>query len=376
MLEGAVRAASSRPSRSLIVGLTSLMLAWLASAASGQMVPYTVQVVALSDQAAALSVQNDLIRSGYPAYVVRAISEQGDVYRVRVGAFADRNSALLYASGMPLVSGSEPVPALAQGIPGGIMPLAPRLVADLETAGLDVLLGRVPGGIAVRTQVAEPLAQADYLLLLAGEARRFQAWRLGVDDDGELIRLRELLLWPDNWPNDPDDVRVGYRNSLLSLVAERLAVPVEDLAEAEYQPGPDAPPTLLVIERGFTSLLEGSDLLGVGLPPEDMSAFGPEEFLRAPAWPEGEALPGLEDVLTLAELLALEPPVAGSGWQATPDGEFVRLTVTEPEAAGVQATTAAGTTWRAGLGRPLWSDGRYLFAWLDDRLLIYDFVRR
>lgn len=371
---GVGAAALPSPARLLLAMLAVL---WLCQLAAAQSVVYTVQVVALSEYDGASSVQNDLLRSGYPAYIVRSTSDQGDVFRVRVGAFADRNSALLYASGMPQIAGGRPVPALAEGsIPFGIMPLAPRLLADIETADLDLVLGQVPDGIAVRTQAAGGSVQADYLLVVDGQLRSYRAWRLGVDEDGELIRLRELLLWPENWVNDPDEVRAGFRSSLLSLVAERMALPVADLIAAEYRPSEDGPPRLFVVERGPTSLLEGSELLGVGLPAEGVSEFGPVAFLRLAAFPDEMELPGLTEPLALSELLAGEMAVVGSGWEATADGDYVRLTLTDPATAGVQATTAAGTTWRAGLGRPLWSEGRYLLAWLDGRLLIYDFVIR
>ena len=89
----------------------ALALAGHLTLASAQSIAYTVQVVALSDQEAALGIQTDLLREGFPAYVVRSTSDQGDVFRVRVGAFADRASTLLYASGMPgSVEGSRSRP--------------------------------------------------------------------------------------------------------------------------------------------------------------------------------------------------------------------------------------------------------------------------
>lgn len=359
-----------------------LLLGLLFGAAGAQIVPYTVQVIALSDLEAALNVETDLRRSGFHAYVVRSTTEQGAVFRVRVGAFADRNAALLYASGMPAVAGSMPVPAVAEGIPADIMPLAPRILADVPVAGLDIEVGVLPGGFAMRLQPSEPLGQAEYLLFEGGAARRYRAWNLGIDEQGELVRVREMLLWPENWANDPDDVRDGFRNSLLALVAERLGVGVDVLAAAEYRLGEEEPPRLLVVERGPTSMLEGSELLGIGLPGEagsEMGELGPVEFLRSAAWPEDQELPGIADTMTLAELVELAgsgQPVEGTGWQAAADAAYIRLTITDPEAAGVQGKVAQGASWRAGLGRPLWSDGSYLIAWLDERLLVYGFVLR
>lgn len=361
--------------RAAAVALCALLPAALAQT----LVPFTVQVVALSDLEAATDIQTDLLRSGFPAYTVRSMSEQDDVFRVRVGAFADRSAALLYASGMPTVAGGMPVPAVAENIPAWIMPLAPLVLAEVPTDGREVELARLPSGFALRLQATdlEAPGQAEYLLFVDGRASAYRAWSLGVDEDGELVRVRELLLWPENWANDSDDVRAGFRNSLLALIAERLGVPVSALAEAEFRPVADGPPRLLVVERGPTTLLEGSELLGVGIPGPEMGERGPTEFLRSPAWSEDADLPGLEVEMTLSELLASEGAVSGSGWEAVADGAFVRLTVTDPVAAGAQGATMAGTSWRASLGRPVWSDGRYLLAALDDhRLLVYDFVVR
>ena len=91
-------------------------------AAVAQQASYTIQVVALSDRDSATDIMGDLLRQGFPAYVVRSTSSAGDVFRVRVGAFANRPAALLYAEAMPLVAGGQPVPALAEGIPEGHTP--------------------------------------------------------------------------------------------------------------------------------------------------------------------------------------------------------------------------------------------------------------
>ncbi len=395
--------------RRLAAALAVLLAAGF-SVAQAQVVPYTVQVIALSDHQAALSVQADLLRSGFPAYVTRAASEQGDVWRVRVGAFADRSSVLLYVSGMPPVAGVTPVPALVESIPPGIMPLAPRILAEVPVAGVDIAVAVLEDGFVMRVASSQAPGQADFLLFSGGAVHRYRAWQLGFDSSGELIRVRELLMWPENWANDSAEVRDGFHRSLLALVAERLGVGSEEVAAAEYRPSADEPPRLLVVERGTTSLLEGAELLAIGRQVEsgetgetgetgepgeageagetgsaaaelrgEFGEFGTVEFLRSAAWPAGEELPELADSSTLAELVAAAEsgePILGRGWQAVADGAYIRLTITDPAAAGAEGTTGQGTSWRASLGRPLWSEGSYLVAWLEERLLVYGFVLR
>lgn len=365
----------------------TLAAALLLAAGAAQVVPYTVQVIALSDHQAALSVQADLLRSGFPTYVTRAASEQGDVWRVRVGAFADRTSVLLYVSGMPPVAGVTPVPALVESIPAGIMPLAPRVLAEVPVEGVDIAFAELENGFVMRVESREDPGQAEFLLFDGGAVRRYRAWRLGFDESGELVRVRELLLWPENWANDSAEVRDGFRRSLLALVAERLAVGVDEVAAAEYRPSDEEPPRLLIVERGVTSLLEGSELLAIGRPSEAsdeeglmFGSFGPFEFLHAPGWPEDAEILDLVEPLDLADIIGAAgqvAPIEGRGWQAVADGAYTRLTITDPDAAGAaEGTTAQGTSWRASLGRPLWSEGSHLVAWLDERLLIYGFVLR
>lgn len=324
-----------------------------------QSVSYTVQVVALSDLDGALNLQNDLIRQGFPAYVVRSTSAQGDVFRVRVGAFGNRAAALSYASGMPATAGSQPVPALAESIPAGITPLAPVLLVELPLAGQEVAVGNLAEALVLRAQVEEPLRAAEYTIAAGGAVERATAWRLG-ERDGQRLWVRETLLWPPTWREESDAVREGFRASLVRLLAERLGVDPEAVAEAEYRPEPEAAPRLIVVELEAPDRPDGVVLLGVGLPAAGMTPAGPVDYLGI----SPDELPPIASEVDLAGLIA-EPPevVETETWQATSDGEYVRL-------------EAFGSSWRAGLGRPLWTDGRYLLALVEDSLFVYDFVRR
>ena len=372
---------------------SGLLIVWLVAASAvvhAQSVSYTVQVVALSDQEAALDVQSDLIRDGFPAYVVGSRSEQGDVFRVRVGAFANRAAALLYASGMPQVGGVQPVPALAESIPAGIMPLAPMVLLDESLVGREVAVGTfddqmiirlrsVHGSGAEGSTARDPTAttpdgaeavapssaaawaaqQPEFVIVQGSVVLRRRAWRFG-EVDGAHLWVRDTLLWPATWQDETDEVRAGFRASLLRLLAERLGVEVADVEAASYQPDADGPPLLIVVELAAPDQPDGVRLLGLGLPAGGFDAHGPLEYLGITR----EELPPLLVDVTVDELLA-EPQVIieGEGFTATSDDGFIRLT--------------AGTlSWRAGLGTPLWSGGQRLLAVVDDRVLVYGFVER
>ncbi len=252
----------------------------LVHSAWAQSINYTVQVVALSDRDGALSVQNDLLRQGFPAYVVRSTSAQGDIFRVRVGAFANRPAALHYANAMPEVSGGRAVPALAEAIPAGITPLAPRLLFEQDVSGNELRLLAFPeGGLALRLQWRVPLGQAEYVIYRGGTVERVKAWQLVDGPDGQRLRVRDMALWADTWQQDPQEVRDAYEANVLALVAERLGVGAAKVAAARYVPPGDEVPRLIVVEKLTPRLSDVPELLGVGLPASGMTAAGPIAYL-------------------------------------------------------------------------------------------------
>ncbi len=412
-----------------LVAIAALLLGGV-HFAWAQSINYTVQVVALSDRDGALSVASDLLRQGYPAYVVRSTSAQGDIFRVRVGAFANRPAALHYANAMPEVSGGRAVPALAEAIPPGITPLAPRLLFEQDVSGTEPRLLAFPdGALALRLQWRVPLGQAEYVIFRNGTVERVKAWQLVDGPNGQRLRVRDMPLWPDTWQQDAPEVRDAYEANLLVLFAERLGVSAAKVQAARYVPPGDEVPRLIVVELLAPGAVDGPKLLGVGLPASGMTASGPIAYLGIdpgllPGVPESARLDlatrsvtgtlaeatwsgfekstpeatgeepaqrneGAEEPATPpeappapdgdeaepAEPAAPEPAaaqpgvVSGDEWQAVADGSFVRLT-------SFGEGGVASASWRACVGMPLWSDGNYLLALQDGELLVYDFLPR
>ena len=130
---------------------------------------FTVQVLAFADAARAVEASRPLIEAGFPAYVARGTGPSGDVYRVRVGAFADREGARRFAAAMPDVALTRPVPAVAEGFPDGLFPL----LAGVAWVGEgEVALLSWPGGFALRHVDAGGVAS---LILVEGDALRVVA---------------------------------------------------------------------------------------------------------------------------------------------------------------------------------------------------------
>lgn len=337
------------------VTLPALLMMLLGSCGLAQNIAYTVQVVAVSDQAQAFSLIRELGVEGYPAYATRATTEQGDVVRVRIGGFANRGAALLYAETMPdfPAPGSRPLPALADNIPAGVMPLEPRLL--LDTSRSDFRLLRWGEGVAVEF-AAEPESPSGYTLIQAGVAVAFKAWLAWREPDGLVLRYRDLPLWPDNWQELTEEQLDAEQATVLEFVAARLELEAGDLPDAVRQRAGE--PVLVVLERfnPWQSVAVGQ-LLAVTLPQEDSRWQG--ELLGT-----GVPEPELEVLLENPSALA-GTTVEGDGWTVTPDGPFM-----------LQSTEQLTRSWRAAVGTPLWTDGSHLLARHEGRLLLYDFLER
>ena len=338
-----------RPSL-LVAVLFSVVLSLSAGAAA---ISYTVQVVAVSDQEVALEVQGQLLRQGFPAYVVRASTGDRDVYRVRVGAFANRGAALSYAEAMPQVFGSRPVPALAETIPGGIMLLEPELL--LDSAAVDgVVLLEWGDEVAVRIQLSAD-APAGYHVFDGDATAEFEAWSAVPLEQG-VLRVRNLALWPSTWDEDAAAVLEAFQRSMVSFVAGELALSADEVAGAIFS---GEPPYLVVLERADPQQADPGELLALGLPGE-MGVSGPVEYLG-----EASLLPTPVEVLYAFDGLLPDGPLQGEGWTALADEGFTRIDPNDGSAG-----------WRAGVGVPLWSGGRYLLTTDGARLRLFRLLPR
>lgn len=347
--------------RGLRVALTVALMT-CGAAAVAQSIAYTVQVVALSDKGSALALQAQLASEGYPAYVVRSTTGLGDVYRVRIGAYANRQAALVFADTMPELAGGKPIPALAEAIPPGIVSLSPRVLTRIIPDGRTVSVLPWNGGVAIRLQQASPLAEARYVVLNGDQVTSFDAWLAVPSENGSITRLRDLSLWPENYAQDSPQARDAFEASVLSLVADALGVSLSDVKATVYKPDPKSVPLLMVLERvqqdGNGS--QTSKLLALGVPELGLTPTGPTQFIGLSA---GE-LPDAPKGAGIAVGGKAASPLKGDGWTAAADGAFVTL------------TTSDGKTWRAAVGTPLWTDGHVLATAYHDSLLFYDFLPR
>ena len=376
------------------------MLALLTPPAAAQTISYTVQVAALSDQVAAEGLRRTLSEAGYPAYLVSVPGGAGTVYRLRVGAFADRDGAQAFAAAMRGVGGTVPVPALAEGIPPDLIPLEPRVVARYrasETGRLEV----VPWGDAAALRVqgrfeGEPLVASYRVLTRNLAAAPFAAWRAaplpgtssgaspGVPPDeqnGEentVQRVTNLPLYTadeaDALPADGSLTETGQ--SRLLEAAEALG-----LSEAQIRPyvfsGPGRGAPFLVVAERFDPVSRTGGrypALGnpvVGNPVVGNPVVGPGTARLGVAGPDltwfGQAAPEAFPDALPDPLFSL----SGPPWQG-PTGNLVGTSWSAARDGGYTALTAGERRWRAVVGRPLWAGGDFLLVYTGEEAVLYE----
>ena len=351
--------------------------------AVAQELAYTVQVVALSDRAAAGALQRELLAEGYPVYLVGVPTDEGTVYRLRVGAFGDRGAALAYAEAMRRggtgAGTGAPVPALAEDVPAGLIPLEPTLLTSYPYLPGVTRLTVVPWGegYALRFQGAfegEPL-EAEYRVLEGG-ATPFRAWRAAPFGEGAIERVYNFPLWPPDWEALEASGRDAYEESVLATLASSYGLSVDTLRDYRaLQPGSGLP-YLVRAERRDLATGEGRYYPALGLPQATRDPAGP-----ALRWFDGEAegfLRGLPEPVFDAGLVlgenaggpgaALPPPetlVSGGGWTASPDDAYTRVRL-----------GPTGRNWRAVAGYPLWAHEDFLLVFEAGQVQLYRFSER
>lgn len=311
-------------------------------------ISYTVQVVAVSDEERARALEEQLLASGFAAYTLTVPTQQGLIYRLRIGAFADRESAERFADALSPPGGDPATPALAESIPRDLIPLEPAWLGRYPP-GSDLRVLPSPAGPVVRAY-AKGALEPSYRL---PDGRRVSAFRLTPQPEGGWLMLRALPLWTAEWPTLSEEARARQRQTVLDNVALTLGLPASELEPYVFAPAGQAP--FLVVAERWSEDGNRERLPALGDPARDIGAEGPE--LR---WfGDGEIeIREPEPLWTLPEAPAPAASAAGAGWQAQSDGGFVRLSRGE-------------RSWRAVPGAPLWAASDLLAVWDEGAAVLY-----
>lgn len=356
-----------------------LSLCIIGQAQSDGPVTYTVQVVALSDALAVQDLHRDLVAQGYPAYIVEAGDADVPLYRLRVGAFASRETALVFSEALnSLLTDYTPSIAVLDSVAVDTPRLQAALLARYPYAQGITTVQVVPWGAdgssrALRFQqsYANQWYQAFYQVLEPElVALPFPAWRAVTANNGYINRIYSLDLWPENFAQLSQSEVLEYQNTLLSYIATELAMSAQEVAESYvfYDEARGIP--YLVLGEG-RNLLTGDTIFypALGYPAETLGQAGPQmvwldrgadeglpESLVHPAF-NLQIMPGVQlTEATLPDPASLQ--LDGDGWRALPDAGFISLT--------------DGTNqWKAALGYPLYAYGEFLLTHYGNEVLLY-----
>lgn len=363
-------------------------------------ISYTVQLFASSDEARASQLQAQLAGQGFKAYLLSVPTAQGQVYRIRVGAFANRAAAALFAQVMPSVEGSTPSPALAEGgVQPGLIPLEPALLGqyDVQTTLVQIYPWQIPGTdapveetdvseetdeplagepseVTVESQnefSTEPLEATQPLMVIRTQPRdaseqahyrvgelEFDAWKAAPQEDGSILRVRSFSVWPEDWQTATELQREQYRETVLANLSGDLDLTPQQLGPFVFEQEGKAPFVVLVERLNpETQQIERLRSIGQPRPNEEnlgLTLEGPTTFL-------GETVDILVPETMLAPDEATEIPeqVSGNGWQAGSEDDFVTLTFQDQ-------------TWRAAIGQSLWANNDLLISLYEGQLLLYN----
>ena len=338
-----------RARRAVAVAIVAWAVASSAMVALGQggLVPYTVQVAALSDAEAAIELSGRLLRDGFPAYVVRAEGAAGSVFRVRVAAFGDRASADRYARAMSDRVGGEPRPALAEAIPAGILPLAPTRWVRIAAEERAVVLAWGDDDVAVRIGPADGVAE--YRTLAGGAS--FVAWWARPLGDGRREEIVALPLDAGEAQSDDPTVQDALFRQRVRLVAERSGLDPDVLEEEAVRGEPGE--RRLVAWR-TTSADGGAEpvVSGVARAGAEPTSRDEDDWLGGVPPRANEVLLKVSPGASGASAEAPDAAVAGRSWTARADGAWTVLEVD-------------GTAWRALVGAPRDGHDDLLVLWVE-----------
>ncbi len=341
--------------------------------------PYTVQVAALSDQDAVLKLRNDLVNQGYPAYIISASTEQGDLLRVRVGAFANREAAAAFAKKMAKATNTNPIPVLLSAIPQGFIPLLARFIVSYpyfpDITSLQVV-DWDQGNRALRFQGSyeDQWLEAEYRILDSKFVHNsFSAWRAAPSKDGSVVRVYSAPLWPNYFSELDTDTLAKEESRALAKIADDLELRPEETREYIFFAPGTGKPYLVMAERRYleNGSFERYPVLGDNKE-SPISKTGPDLVWFDRAY-EDDIPKDINNILIDLQVSNGEsqagtstPQIHGSlqgnGWTAVLDGEYTTLHLRE-----------TGQAWRSIAGTPRWAYGNYLLVQQDSELILYSF---
>ncbi len=317
-------------------------------------ISYTVQVIALSSESNVNVLKENLIKLGFPAYVISVPTNQGHIFRLRVGSFADRETALKYANAMQGVLDSLPVPQLAEGIPDDLVGLEPKSLGNYDRNNVVFSVKGWNDEYVIRVQQLGNFEEADYYL----KDIQFKAFRAVAKDDESLIRVYARPLWPKVYPLDSTNERDAFYSNVVTELLPKLGITVDEIKKYQFLNSDNEPFLVLVeehnIKSGKTTILKA-----LGDPSSSISQYGPKI-----KWLDGDDKGEIKEQKTIFELNSPASvnsrEVKGNGWSARENGDFTEIEIAK-----------TSKKWLLVAGKPVWAKGNFLLTNYSGQICLY-----
>ena len=330
----------------------ALVLLFVLFFANSLAISYTVQVIALSSEANVKLLEERLRDLGFPAYTITVPTNQGQIFRLRVGSFANREAAQKYAQAMQGILDSAPVPQLAEGIPLDLVPLEAKTIASYPIEDTIVGISSDKDRIIIRIQSLGSFKEASYII----EDFSFNAYRAVLKTDDKLLRVYSKRLWPEVYPLDSTTERDAFYKKTISELVNKLGITSEEIARHQFA-NANAEPFLVLLEQIDLNTKEVKLLKALGKPNSRITEYGPELD-----WFDSEVIE-LKEKRADIELGSNYTPKAElktDTWIASSRDKFTQLEIIDTK-----------QKWLVVAGQVLWAQDNLLITRYQGRFEIY-----
>ncbi len=335
----------------LKVLLTLMLLGFFANSLA---ISYTVQVIALSSESNVKLLEERLKELGFPAYTITIPTNQGQIFRLRVGSFANREAAQKYAQAMQGVLDSAPVAQLAEGIPANLVPLEAKTLASFSTKDTIIKIDSKQDKTIIRIQTLGEFTEANYFIDKLG----FTAYRAILTDDNKIVRVFSRRLWPEVYPLDSNTERdIFYQNTVAEL-AVKLDIEIADIQKYQFL-NQKSEPFLVLVEQMDIKTGKIELLKALGKPASRINEYGPElEWFDSNS--KVEIVESKPEIIITNQSKAIAKELETQVWIARSQNNFTELEI-----------IATKQKWLLVAGQPIWATEGLLLTKYNDTFELY-----
>ncbi len=317
-------------------------------------ISYTVQVIALSSESNVKLLEERLKKLGFPAYTITIPTNQGQIFRLRVGSFANREAAQKYAQAMQGFLDSAPVAQLAEGIPDNLVPFEAKTWASFSTKDTIIKIDSKQDKTIIRIQTLGEFTEASYFI----DELSFTAYRAILTDDNKIVRVSSRRLWPEVYPLDSNTERdIFYQNTVAEL-AVKLDIELGEIQKHQFL-NQKSEPFLVLVEQMDIQTGNFELLKALGKPESRINEYGPElEWFDANS--KVEIVESKPELIITNQSKAIAQELETPTWIARSQNNFTELEI-----------IATKQKWLLVAGQPIWATEGLLLTKYNDMFELY-----